>query len=206
MKLTSFSKSVRAIGLMATLSVVVVTTLQQPIQAQSKVQAKTPTACVPLPEGGFFYDFQGLEFSPKQQVELKQISDTVNLRSEALSKRLRKVMSKGYLVTEVRDKVDDKIRKEIDEAASDATAVDGKVDPKKVKNLNKKYGQYATFYIEPKLVFTQAQIAERNKITSDMEDQIMSILIPEQKKVFRANLVIKRGFEACDTNWNKADG
>jgi hypothetical protein len=209
MKRISLSKSLRTFGLMAILSAVVATTLQQPIQAQNKggkVQAKTPTACVPLAPGTSFYDLQGLEFSPKQQVEYKQISDIVTLKSEALSKRLRKVMSKGYLVTEYPGTTDDKIRKEIEAAASDATAADGIVDRKKVKALNKKYAQYAKFYIEPKIVFTQAQITERNKINSDLEEQTLSILTPEQQKVFRANLVIKRGLEACDTTWNKADG
>lgn len=205
MKRNSLSKSVRAIGLMTMLSVVVATTLQQPIKAQIEVQAKTPTACVPLPPGVTFFDLQGLEFSPKQQVELKKINDTLVQKSEALDKRLRRVMSKGYLVTEFPGTIDDRLRQEIEAAASDATAIDGKVDRKKVRALNKKYAQYAKFYIEPQVVFTPSQIAERDKINRDMEDQIMSILTPEQKKVFRANLVIKRGYEACDTS-SKVNG
>jgi hypothetical protein len=206
MKLTSLSKSVRTIGLMAILSVLVATTLQQPIQAQSKALTKAATACVPLPAGGFFFELKGIEFSPKQQAQYKKILAEMNVRSEALSKRLRRVMSKGYLVTEYPGTIDDRIRKEIEAAASDATAADGIVNRKKVKELNKKYAQYAKFYIEPKIVFTQAQITERNKINSELEEQTLSILTPEQQKVFRANLVIKRGLEACDTTWNKADG
>jgi hypothetical protein len=198
MKRTSLSKSFRIFGLMAMLSVLVATTLQQPIQAKSKVQPKTPTACVPLASGVTFYDLQGLEFSPKQQVEYKKITDAAILRSEALDKRIKKSQSKGYLVTAVRGEIDDKIRNEIG-AATAAVEADGIPDAKQLKELTKKYGQYATFSIEPLSVLTPKQIVERDKITRDMEDQIMSILTPEQQKVFRANLVIKRGIEACRT-------
>lgn len=191
-------------GLMVMLSVLVATTLQQPIQAKSKVQPKTPTVCVPLPSGITFLDLQGLEFSPKQQVELKQIFDTLTLKSEALDKRIKKEKSRGYLVTATREKIDDKIRQEID-AATAAVEADGIPDANQLKGLTKKYGQYATFSIEPLSVLTPKQIVERDKITSDMEYQIMSILTPEQQKVFRANLVIKRGIEACNTS-NRVNG
>ncbi len=196
MKRNYLSKSVFTFGLMTMLSVLVATTLQQPIQAKSKVQPKTPTACVPLANGITFFDLQGLEFSPKQQVELKQILDTLTLKSEALDKRIKKVESEGFLVTATEGTIDDKIREEID-AATAAVAADGIPDANQLEGLTKKYGQYATFSIEPLSVFTPEQNAELEKTNSDMEDQIMSILTPEQQKVYRANLVIKRGIEAC---------
>jgi hypothetical protein len=38
----------------------------------------------------------------------------------------------------------------------------------------------------------------------DFEAQMISIFTPQQQRVYRANLVIKRQIEACDTN--KTDG
>jgi hypothetical protein len=93
MERTSLSKSVRTIGLMAMLSILVATTLQQPIQAQSKVLTQGNTACVPLPTGITFFELQGIEFSPKQKAEYKKILDKMNIRSEALMKRVRKLQS-----------------------------------------------------------------------------------------------------------------
>jgi hypothetical protein len=204
MKRTSFSKSVRAIGLMAMLSVVVATTLQQPIQAQSKVQAKTPTACVPLPEGGFFYDFQGIKFSPKQEVASRKIQAKLDVKSNDLFKRIRKIVKPdGALEVFIPGEVSDKIRAEINKAI-DEKERPGVSTAKRVEELTKKYGQYATFSISPQLAFTPEQLAERDQHNRDYEVEMLSIMTPKQQKIYRANLVIKRGFEACDTN--KTDG
>jgi hypothetical protein len=63
MKRTSFSKSGRTIGLMAMLSVLV-TTLQQPIQAQtpSAINPALKFTCVPVAEGEIVYGFKGIDY------------------------------------------------------------------------------------------------------------------------------------------------
>jgi hypothetical protein len=205
MKRTSLSKSFRSFGLMAMLSAVVATTLQQPIQAQSKVQAKVAATCITLPEGSLFTELQEIKFSPKQKVEYQKILAEVDVKDKALSKRIRKVVKPdGPLEVFIPGRVDAKISAEINKA-SDDMARDGLPVAKRVEELTKRYGQYgATFSISPELAFTPEQIAERDKITSDYENQTLSILTPKQKKTYRANLVIKRGLEACDTN--KTDG
>ncbi len=204
MKRNSLSKSVRTFGLIAMLAAVVATTLQQPIQAQSKVQAQGNVACVPLPTGITFFELQGIEFSPKQKAEYKKILAKMNVRSEALMKRVQKGQSNGYLVTEMKEGLKDKIVEEIKKAIGIVSS-DTIPDAKQVDGLTKKYGQYAKFSVDSQLVFTPAQIAERDKMTRDQEDQTLSILTPKQQKIYRANLVVKRGFEACDTS-SKVNG
>jgi hypothetical protein len=204
MKRDSLPKSVCAFGLMAMLSVLIATTLQQPVQARSKVLAQGNAACVPLPTGVTFFELQGIEFSPKQKAEYKKILAKMNVRSEALLKRVRKGQSDGYLVTEIKEGVKDKIVEEIKKAIGIVSS-DTIPDAKQVDGLTKRYGQYAKFSVDSQLVFTPAQSAERDKMTRDQEDQTLSILTPEQQKIYRANLVVKRGFEACDTS-SKVNG
>jgi uncharacterized surface protein with fasciclin (FAS1) repeats len=76
MKRISLSKSVRTIGLMAMLSALVATTLQQPIQAQtpSAVNPTLKIACVPIAEGEFIYALKDIELSPKQFASFDKIS------------------------------------------------------------------------------------------------------------------------------------
>jgi uncharacterized surface protein with fasciclin (FAS1) repeats len=76
MKRTSLSKSVRTFGLMAMLSAVVATTLQQTIQAQtpSAINPALKIACVPMAEGEFIYALKDIELSPKQFADFDRIS------------------------------------------------------------------------------------------------------------------------------------
>jgi hypothetical protein len=57
MKFTSLSKSIRTFGVMVLLSVLVGTRQQQSAQAQS--EAKPKVACITLPPGRFFNEFEG---------------------------------------------------------------------------------------------------------------------------------------------------
>jgi hypothetical protein len=97
-------------------------------------------------------------------------------------------------------KIVEEIKKAIGIVSSDAIP-----DARQVDGLTKKYGQYAKFSVDSQLIFTPRQIAERDKMNRDQEDQTLSILKPEQQKIYRANLVVKRGFEACDTS-SKVNG
>jgi hypothetical protein len=75
MKHITLSKSFRTVSLMAMLSIVLATTLQQPVYAQSKGN-KVPTtadgSCAPLPEGTFYQEWKGITFSPKQKAAYRE--------------------------------------------------------------------------------------------------------------------------------------
>jgi hypothetical protein len=201
MNRNSLSKSVPVFGLMAMLSVMVATALPQSVQAQGKIQAKIATACVPLPEGGFFVEFQGIKFSPQQEVAFRKISASMGAKGAALIKRVRtelfpdaslEIVMKNGLRSD-NDKIGIEILK-----ATDAMFRDKVPIANQVEELTKKYGQSATFSSSRRLVFTSKQLAEKDRITRDFEAQILSILTPEQQQIYRANLATKRGFDACN--------
>ena len=204
MKLTSLSKSVRSIGLMALLSVVVGSLVQQSVQAQNQAQLKAPVTCNLQLKNGFFYEFQDIKFTPKQEATYRKISATMKQKADAQVKNVRTEPRPDASVDVVfKEGITDKIALEISEAS---TAMGSRNLPPKeqMRLLTEKYGQYATFFQTPTLRFTPQQIAAKEKMNRDFEAQMMSIFTPQQRKVYRANLVIKRQIEACDTD--KSDG
>jgi hypothetical protein len=189
MKLTSFSKSVRSIGLMAMLSVTIVTSLQQPIQAQSKGNRVPTTAdgtCAPLPEGTYYQEFGGITFSSAQKAAYREIEAQIRKRYKPI----------GDVSTEYKPGVSEEKKAEI---------VDGSIalerynlsNAEQVKVLTKKYGKYAKFSLNKSGIYTQRQIEEGQQIGLDFEAQTMAILTPEQKKIYAANLAIQRRIQAC---------
>jgi hypothetical protein len=94
MKLTSLSKSIRAIGLMAMLSVIVSSIAQQSFQAQAKNQTQPkaqPSAqaqnqpqdlinCLPGFIDTISFDFQGIIPSPQQEPAFEKLSAELDKR------------------------------------------------------------------------------------------------------------------------------
>jgi hypothetical protein len=202
MKRTSLSKSFRTIGLMAMLSVTIATTLQQPIQAQSKgdkIPTKDATACITLPEGKtFFNEFEGMTFSRKQDKAYLKIQADRNKKSLALSETYvyEDGSEDGVFSNEYKPGIGDKKIKEI-RATQDALYRKGFPNGKVRKLLTEKYSKYATFPLGKVLNFTPKQIATGKKIWRDFEAQVMAILTPEQQKIYQAKLVTILGLEAC---------
>jgi Spy/CpxP family protein refolding chaperone len=194
MKHTSLSKSVRTIGMMAMLSVLVATTLQQPVQAQSKGN-KVPTAadgtCQPLPQGVFYQEFGGITFSETQKEAYRKIEANIRKRYEAIKPQLLPMVSIEY-----KPGIDNKKAVEI-EAATVEIARKNLSITQQMKQLTKKYGKYARFSVAEGEGYTPKQIVEGQQIGLDFEAQTMTILTPEQQKVYQANLAIQRKIQAC---------
>jgi hypothetical protein len=204
MKRTSLSKSVRTIGLMAMLSVLVATTLQQPVQAQKSTQLKAPASCNLKLKDGFFVEFQGIKFTPKQEAAYKRISAKIGKEAEAQMKNVGTEPNPDAPLRVIpNDGIGDKKYREIIDAWDTLRRTEVSIK-EQIKLLTEQYGQYATFSQQSRLRFTPEQIAAKEKMNRDFEAQMMSIFTPQQQKVYRANLVIKRQIEACDTN--KTDG
>jgi hypothetical protein len=204
MKRTSLSKSFRTFGLMAMLSVLVATTLQQPVQAQKSTQLKAPASCNLKLKDGFFVEFQGIKFTPKQEAAYKRISAKIGKEAEAQMKNVGTEPNPDAPIRVITNEgIGDKKYREILDAVE--TLMRAKVSTKEqIRLMTEQYGQYATFSQQSRLRFTPEQIAAKEKMNRDFEAQMMSIFTPQQQKVYRANLVIKRQIEACDTN--KTDG
>jgi hypothetical protein len=201
MKRTSLSKSFRTFSLMAMLSVMAATTLQQPVQAQSKggkTPAKDATACITLPANTFFNEFEGMTFSREQDEAYQKIRAARNKKFTALSKTFREVDSPdGRFSYAPKPGTSDQKMEEISKADI-ALLQAGEPDAERRKLLTKRYGKYAKFTTATDLApFTPEQIATGQKTWRDFEAQTMVILTPEQQKTYRAQLVVLRGLEAC---------
>jgi hypothetical protein len=85
MKLTSLSKSVRTIGVMAVLSMTIATTLQQPVQAQNVLAKDKNGACTPLPKGVFYQEYGGITFSSEQKLAYQKSMVKVKKKFVALN-------------------------------------------------------------------------------------------------------------------------
>jgi hypothetical protein len=190
MQRISLSKSVRTFGLMSILSVMVATTLQQPVQAQSKgnkVPTTTDGTCAPLPKGVFYQEFGGITFSPAQKAAYRGIEAQIRTRYKTIGADFSTEYKPGVSEEKKAEIVDASITLERDNLSS----------AEQVKILNRKYGQYARFSVNRSMIFTQKKIVEGQQIGLDFEAQTMAILTPEQKKVYAANLAIQRRIQAC---------
>jgi hypothetical protein len=198
MKRTSFSKSVRTIVLMVLLSAIVGTSVQQSAQAQNKAQTQPATACVPLPQGQFFNEFEGLTFSREQDRDFRKIAAEGKKRSQALSKTFREVDSSdgGFIIEENPGTSYIKMQEIL--KAEAALERDKVPKAQQIRLLTQRYGRYAKFTRAKNLAFTPEQIETGQKIWRDREAQTMAILLPEQQKIYREKLAILRGIEACE--------
>jgi hypothetical protein len=200
MKRTSLSKSVRTIGLMAMLSVTIATTLQQPVQAQSKgnkVPTTTDGTCAPLPQGIVYQEFGGITFSPTQKTAYNKNYAKLRKAYEALANAAPKVNSPdGAVNLYFNDGIGDKKTAEIN-AMHDALWADKVPGNKIVELINKKHSKYAKAVVAQYDVYTQAQITTGQQAGLDFEAGMMSAFTPKQQKTYAANLAIQRRIQAC---------
>ena len=198
MKRNSLSKSVRTIGLMAVLSVLVATTLQQSVQAQYGVIAKDSNGvCAPLPNGVFYQEFGGIKFSPSQKLAYRKIEAKIQKRYKVISDNTKEVVVPGGgLAIYFKEGIGDKKATEISDVSLKMSRDKLSTD-KQIKLLTKKYGKYGTFSPTTSLVYTPEQIALGYKIGRDFEAQTMAILVPEQQKIYQVNLTLQSRIQAC---------
>ena len=199
MKISSLSKAVYTLSMMVLLSVMAGTPLQQSAQAQS--EAKPKVACITLPQGKFFNEFEGMTFSREQDKAYQKIRAARNQKYKALSKTFREVdLPDGSFGYAPKPGTSDQKMEEISNADT-ALLQAGVPNARRRKLLTQRYGRYAEFSASRDLVpFTPEQLATGRKIWRDSEAQTMAILTPEQRKMYQAQLVILRGLEACAPN------
>lgn len=203
MQLTYLFKSFRTINLMVALSVVVATTLQQPVQAQSKgnkIPTTTDGTCAPLPQGVFYQEFGGIKFSSKQKAAFRKSLAKVQTRFKPINDAIPVADSpnENNLSFKSVGKLNKQKFAEAD-AAYTALLLAGVPGNKITEVINKLHGKYANVsrLKTPSREFTQKEIAEGQQIGLDSEAEMMSVFTPEQQKIYRANLAIQRQIQAC---------
>jgi hypothetical protein len=202
MQFTFLSKAVRATlsgkihanSLMAMLSIVVATTLQQPVQAQSLIAKDKNGVCAPLPAGVFYQEFGGITFSPTQKAAYRKIEAKINKRYKVISDNAKSV--------DIPDGVQLRLGVPNEKADEINFAVvkmwnDGLSTSQQAKLLTQKYGKYAIFSLGKTTVYTPEQIAKGRRIGRDFEAQTMAILTPEQQKIYKLNLALQQRVQAC---------
>jgi hypothetical protein len=201
MKLILFSKSIRTIGLMtAILSVLVGTTIQQTVQAQNKATTDSETSCI----GGNGYqppnELEGITFTPAQEAAYQRFREEIDAKNGAIYKNapLGPEPMTSLIFGDEKAPVSPEMQAEII-AAFDVITLDDIPDREQAQAFKDAHGKYAELEIQERSTEpTPEQDAEMYNNFRNLETQTLSILTPKQKKVYRANLVLKRAYEACN--------
>jgi hypothetical protein len=191
MKLTSLSKSVRTIGLITLLSAIQGMSMVQTAQAQAKPQKNSACTAAYFDDPGYMYNppYDKLKARekvrsalPKYQEQAKR-SDRMMDEITTFSAPLDSPM--GYVIKKVNGKdvsIPPNIKRAIDQGVSRAPTNDNR---KRVAELNKKYGQYATFGQNITLILSPEQQQERVQETYEYLADLAAMMTPEERKAER---------------------
>jgi hypothetical protein len=143
MKLTSFSKSVRSIGLMAMLSVVAATTLQQSAQAQFGILAKDANGVCVIVDNLYYQEFGGITFSSEQEAAHRKLYAKLRKSYEAIVPEMLDIQFKKG--------IGDKKIYEINKASIKLGNISTYT---KIELLTKQYGKFAKFSFASSSIYT----------------------------------------------------
>ena len=213
MKLISSSKTLRTVGLTTILTVVIGAQVQQTAQAQfaSPGDAYMPCSEAYFADLDFAYGTEGSgnffdklkqrgQFEQYEQ-DLKPIADkiaAINASVTVFSVDLDAPI--GYVENTV-DGVAIEISPEIEKSIQEDMAYP--YSREKVKALNEKYGQYATFGQQISLVYSVAEAQQLQELYREYNAIGVSYLTSEEKQEYR-DLVSSQ--DSCGVNYGFAGG
>ncbi len=195
MKLTLLSKSVRtilgtrgyAIGLITILSTIQGMNMVKTAQAQANINSGNVCTAAYFDNPGYMYNpsqkqQKDLSASPKYQAQYKRVEKMMG-EITTFSAPLDSPM--GYVIKKVNGKevsIPPNIRRAIDKGVNRAPTNDNR---RQVAELNKKYGQYATFGQNIVLMLSPEQQKERVKETYEFLADLAAIMTPKERKAER---------------------
>jgi hypothetical protein len=206
MKLTSLSKSVRAISVMAMLSIAVIPNIAKTAQAQSSADAARDKACTRIlkelgetvDNGTYYDDYKGLNLTDRQKKADQAFSAQGDARREVIMRNIISVpeslafsAAPGVLVPPGIQAAIEKVnnsRPKVDQAAA----------------LNQRFGKYGRFIVGSYLnsYGSPQDQAKMDQITKDYYTQMQNLMTPAQKPQYQKNLAGRLKINAvCDVKW-----
>ena len=187
MKLTSLSKSVKSIGLITIVSAIQGMSLIQTAQAQADINAGAVCTAAYFDDPGYMYNpsqeqQKALSALPKYQEQYKR-ANKMMAEITTFSAPLDSPM--GYVIKKVNGKevsIPPNIRRAIDQGVNRAPTNDNR---RRVAELNKKYGQYATFGQNIVLMLSPEQQKEQVQETYEFLADLAAMMTPEERKAER---------------------
>ncbi|WP_446859973.1 hypothetical protein [Phormidesmis sp. 146-20] len=188
MQFTLLSKSIRTIGLITILSAITSVNLVKPAQAQANPSTGSVCTAAYFDDPGYMY---------QTATEEQEAAVQKYLKNPDRLKRLNRMMAEvttfsapldspmGYVVNKVNGKtvaIPLKIKKAINQAVNVAPSQNNR---KRVAELNRKYGQYATFGQNITLILSPEQVKEADKDTYEFLAYIKSVLTPQEQQAQR---------------------
>ncbi len=195
MKLALLSKSVRTIlgtrgyanGLITILFTIQGMNMVKTAQAQADINSGAVCTAAYFDNPGYMYNpsqkqQKDLSASPKYQAQYQRVEKMMG-EITTFSAPLNSPM--GYVIKKVNGKevsIPPKIGRAIDQGVNRAPTNDNR---KRVAELNKKYGQYATFGQNIVLMLSPEQQKERVKETYEFLADLAAIMTPKERKAER---------------------
>lgn len=217
MKLTLLSKTIGTLGLIAALSAVVGTGVQQAAQAQAETDPLSQLDSVAQAERQarycagdrsfsvvpeqyqvgdgtiFAYDFMGIEFSPEQDTAYEKITAEATVAAAAIMERTatQQDLVNGPVSFASYGDVPSDVQAKIDAVYLPSNADRTIPSQQRADTLNEQFGQYGEFTVQVENVFTPEQIIENEQMDRDIQAATLAILEPKQQQVYLENLSMK---------------
>jgi hypothetical protein len=179
------SKTFRAVSLSTILTVIVGANVQQAAQAfglpfGSTEQTFMPCSAAFFSDPDFMYDIQATGMSV-EDIEGTQayLDELAAIDAEVTTFMVERIAPIGYVANKV-DGVAVEIPAEIEQAMQQGMAYP--YSREKVKVLNEKYGEYATFGQQISLVYSTDQLQRIDALQKAQNARIAALLTPEQKR------------------------
>jgi hypothetical protein len=179
MKFASYSKTLRTVSLTALMTAVVGASVQQTAQAGFGPSGEYYMACSAtyFADPDYMYDDPQSNIVPSQRVEFDQAAqDTINAAVTTFAVELDAPI--GYAVKKING-VAVEVPPEIKQAMEEGIA-DYPYSREKVRILNEKYGQYATFGQQMTLIYSAEQIRQLNEIGREYNARLKALLTLEE--------------------------
>lgn len=217
MKWISSSKVIGTFAVLATILTVAGASVRysQKAKAQTETQSQEESTlnrnagcegtALPYPEEFFeetengcttLWAFSGIELTPEQKEVWREAEEQRSKRSNLMEDQIEMVViPDGGIDVAVRS-----TNGSIDEAAGEAAtaaSIDDIPDAEQIDELNARFPE-AEFFLSQGIRLTPEQVLEVIRIDREFEDTMLSVLTPEQQRLYLRNIAVMYWVKASD--------